>query len=99
MIAGLHEPYRIIFATPGLISPFCLAARLKRVGEAAALVASLQAEQAALARQIAEAERASAADAAQQERHQVMMPCRTLPRLHVSHARRCCGAACAVVCW
>lgn len=41
------------------------------MGEAAALVASLQAEQAALARQIAEAECASAADAAQQERHQV----------------------------
>lgn len=47
------------------------ACRLKRVGEAAALVASLQAEQAALARQIAEAEQASAVGARQQELSQV----------------------------
>jgi hypothetical protein len=43
------------------------------VGEAAALVASLQAEQASLARQIAEAEQASASGMRLQERDQVSL--------------------------
>lgn len=44
------------------------------MGEAAALVASLQAEQASLAQQIAEAEQASASGARLQERDQVSLP-------------------------
>ena len=43
------------------------------MGEAAALVASLQAEQASLAQQIAEAEQASASGARLQERDQVCL--------------------------
>ena len=67
--------------------------RLKRVGEAAALVASLQAQQAELVRQIAEAEGASGSGARVQERGQAQRAAERGADADVAAAEQALGMA------